>query len=81
MFDPVFLLFILRCLPLIRFLSEIDESLEASRKVFRDFELLTHGPKQEDIDWEEVQVSVRLSFIYYLPKFCELVFRCVHASL
>ena len=42
--------------PFIRFLSEIDESLEASRKIFRDFDLLTHGPKAEDVDWEQVQV-------------------------
>ena len=41
----------------LRFLCEIDDSLEASRKIFRDFDLLTNGPKEEQIDWEQVQVT------------------------
>ena len=34
--------------------------MEASRKIFRDFDLLTHGLKEDEIDWDEVQVRLYL---------------------
>lgn len=39
------------------FLSEIDQSLEASREVFRNFDAMFHRYSEED--WEKVQLKVR----------------------